>query len=365
MLIGIIFVIIFLSILILIHELGHFLTAKKMGLLVEEFGFGLPPKIWKKKIGETIYSLNALPFGGFVKILGEDGQNTNSRETNAEQREQKTNLNERNFSSLKIWKRTIIIAAGVIMNFLFGWIVLSIIFMIGIPQMVLITETKQNSPAAEIGLKNGDQIIEINNIKITTNDNKNIFGSEQVIKIINENRGKEITMKIKRNGETIDFSVIPRINPPAEEGSLGVSLIDAGLPKQNILMSFWEGLKTSLILFKTITLAIFELAIKAFVGKASLEAVTGPIGIVKITSQAGSLGFVYLLQLLALISLNLAVINIFPFPALDGGRLIFLAIEKIKGSPVNPKFEKITNAVGFGLLIFLMLAITIKDIIRL
>ena len=352
MFIGIIFVIIFLSILILVHELGHFLTAKKFGLLVEEFGFGLPPKIWKKKIGETVYSMNALPFGGFVKILGEDGANSGSREK------------ERSFVNLSIGKRAIIIAAGVLMNFLLGWIVLSIIFMIGIPQVVLITEIKQNSPAAEISLKTGDQIIEINSVKIAT-DNKNIFGSEQVIKIINENRGKETAIKIKRNGEIIDFSVIPRINPPAGEGSLGISLIDAGLPKQNILISFWEGLKASLILIKTIALAIFDLIAKAFIGKASLEAITGPIGIVKITSQAGSLGFVYLLQLLALISLNLAVINIFPFPALDGGRLIFLGIEKIKGSPLNHKFEKITNAIGFGILIFLMLAITIKDIIRL
>ena len=350
MFIGIIFVIIFLSILILVHELGHFLTAKKFGLLVEEFGFGLPPKIWKKKIGETVYSMNALPFGGFVKIFGEDAP---------------TQINaERSFANLSIGKRAIIIAAGVLMNFLLGWIVLSIIFMIGIPQVVLITEIKQNSPAAEISLKTGDQIIEINSVKIAT-DNKNIFGSEQVIKIINENRGKETAVKIKRNGETIDFSVIPRINPPAGEGSLGISLIDAGLPKQNILISFWEGLKASLILIKTIALAIFDLIAKAFIGKASLEAITGPIGIVKITSQAGSLGFVYLLQLLALISLNLAVINIFPFPALDGGRLIFLGIEKIKGSPLNHKFEKITNAIGFGILIFLMLAITIKDIIRL
>ena len=352
MFLGIIFVIIFLSILILVHEVGHFLTAKKFGLLVEEFGFGLPPKIWKKKIGETIYSINALPFGGFVKILGEDGADSGSREK------------ERSFVNLSIEKRAIIIAAGVLMNFLLGWIVLSIIFMIGIPQVVLITEIKQNSPAMEIGLKTGDQIIEINNVKIL-NENKNIFGSEQIIKIINENRGKETAVKIKRNGEAIDFSVVPRINPPAGEGSLGISLIDAGLPKQNILMSFWEGLKASLILIKTIALAIFDLIAKAFIGKASLEAITGPIGIVKITSQAGSLGFVYLLQLLALISLNLAVINIFPFPALDGGRLIFLGIEKIKGSPLNHKFEKITNAVGFGILIFLMLIITIKDIIRL
>src|SRR3990167_4859090 len=171
MFLGIIFVIIFHSILILVHEVGHFLTAKKFGL------------------------------------LGEDGADSGSREK------------ERSFVNLSIEKRAIIIAAGVLMNFLLGWIVLSIIFMIGIPQVVLITEIKQNSPAAEISLKTGDQIIEINSVKIAT-DNKNIFGSEQVIKIINENRGKETAIKIKRNGEIIDFSVIPRINPPAGEGSL-------------------------------------------------------------------------------------------------------------------------------------------------
>ncbi|MDP3015131.1 MAG: RIP metalloprotease RseP [bacterium] len=337
MLIGIIFVIIFLSILILVHEFGHFWVAKKFGLLVEEFGIGLPPKIWSKKIGETVYSVNALPLGGFVKIFGE----------NADQRGLK-----RSFTDLKIWKRSVIIAAGVLMNFLLGWLVISIIFSIGIPQTVLITEVQSDSPAAGIGLQIGDKIIGFSNV-------------EKFINFIDAGRGQEIVLKIERNGEIKEFKTIPRINPPSGEGALGVGLIEAGLPKQNLLASFWEGLKTSVETVKMIFIALFNLIAKAFVGKASLEQIAGPIGIVKVTAQASTLGFVYLLQLLALISLNLAVINLLPFPALDGGRLLFLLIEKIKGEPLPEKFEKYANAVGMALLLLLMIIITIKDISRL
>jgi len=336
MLIGIVFVIIFLSILVLIHELGHFLVAKKFGLLVEEFGFGLPPQIWKKKIGETIYSINALPFGGFVKIYGED------REEKAEK--------DRSFASLPIKKRSLIIFAGVLMNFLLGWLLISVIFSIGVPQAILITKVELNSPAAEIGLQAGDKILSA--------------GADNFIKFIDEHRGQEIVIKIERNGEIKEFKTIPRINPPAGEGALGIALMESGLAKKNLLASVWEGLKTSVEIIRAVFAAIFNLITKALVGKATLEQIAGPIGIVKITAQAGSLGFVYLLQLLALISLNLVVINIFPFPALDGGRLLFLLIEKIKGSPLPIKFEKYANAVGMAFLLFLMIVITIKDIIR-
>jgi regulator of sigma E protease len=335
MLIGIIAVIIFLSILILVHELGHFLAAKKFGLLVEEFGIGLPPRIWGKKIGETVYSVNALPFGGFVKIFGEDGR------SNLE--------NSRNFSFLPIWKRSIIISAGVLMNFLLGWLAISLVFSIGIPQAVLVTDVFPNSPANQIGLNVGDKIIGFSNV-------------EELIKFIDAHRGKEIVLKVERHEEVKEFKTIPRLNPPTGEGALGIGLIEAGLPKKNLSASLWEGFKTSVEMVKNIFLALFDLIAKAFVGKASLEQVAGPVGIVKITAQAGTLGFVYLLQLLALISLNLAVINIFPFPALDGGRLLFLLIEKIKGSPLPAKFERYANAAGMALLLFLMLIITIKDI---
>lgn len=344
MLIGIIAVIIFLSILILVHELGHFLAAKKFGLLVEEFGFGLPPRIWGKKIGETVYSVNALPFGGFVKIFGED-------------REGATNLgrsnlpNVRRFDLQKLEKRAIILFSGVFMNFILGWLVISIVFSIGIPQAVLITDVAPASPAAKNGLLAGDKIV-------------NFLKSDEFIKYIDENRGKTINLEIERLGETFNIQAVPRVNPPEGQGALGIALVEGGMPKMGLLKSFQEGLKASIEIAKSVAVAIWALIKSAFIGEASLESVAGPVGIVKITAQAGSLGFIYLLQLLALISLNLAVINIIPFPALDGGRLLFLMIEKIKGSPLPIKFEKYANAAGMALLLLLMFLITIKDISR-
>jgi len=335
MLLGIVFVLIFLSILVLVHELGHFLTAKKFGLLVEEFGFGLPPRLWSKKIGETIYSLNALPFGGFVKICGENGENKE----------------QRSLPSISIIRRAAVIFSGVLMNFLLGWLVLSIVFAMGAPQAVVITEISQNSPAQTAGLQVGDKIMN--------------SSADDFIKFTNENRGQEISIKIERNGQTKEFSVIPRLNPPSGQGALGIGLMEIGAAKQNVFLSVWEALKTSIQIIGLVFSTIFGLIIQLFSFRGvNLEQIAGPVGIIKATEQAQSLGFNYLLQLLALISLNLVVINILPFPALDGGRLLFLLIEKIKGSPLPIKFERYANSVGMILLLTLMAAITVRDILR-
>lgn len=340
MFLGIIAVIIFLSILILVHELGHFLAAKKFGLLVEEFGFGLPPRLWGKKIGETIYSLNWLPIGGFVKIFGEDS-------------EEKTTLiqgSSRSFSSLAIWKRAVILCAGVLMNFLLGWLVISIILSIGVPQAILITEVRPGSPVEVAGLLPGDAILQFKQV-------------DEFVSFVKIHQGEEISLETERNGKSMTIKVVPRTNPPAGEGALGIGLVEAGVPKQNFVKALFEGFKISLQIIRSIALAITGLLKGIFLGQENvLKGVSGPVGIVKITAEAGKMGFVYLLQLLSLISLNLAVINILPFPALDGGRLLFLIIEKIKGSPLPSKFERYTNAVGMALLLLLMLVITIKDV---
>ncbi len=346
MLIGIISVIIFLSILILVHELGHFLAAKKFGLLVEEFGFGLPPRIWSKKIGDTIYSINALPIGGFVKIFGEDGIDSENSDSSVD-----SGRGKRNFKFLPMWQRGLILSAGVLMNFVLGWFIISIVFFVGLPQAIFITEVVPDSPAAEIGLIVGDKIT-------------NFLKLDEFIEYVNDNKGKEIGLEIERLGKVFSVQAVPRINPPKGQGALGVALVEGGSPKMGLFSSFYEGFKSSIGIIESIAVAIFGLIKSAVVGEATMESVAGPVGIVKITAQAGSLGFIYLLQLLALISLNLAVINIIPFPALDGGRLLFLAIEKIKGSPLNPKFERFANAGGMALLLLLMLLITIKDISR-
>jgi len=381
MLIGIIAIIIFLSVFVLIHELGHFLAAKKFGLLVEEFGFGLPPRIWGKKIGETIYSINALLFGGFVKIYGENREEAvsgSSEEISISQTEEKIIVSEnqltidekltmekivvpnrRSFNFLSISRRALVISAGVLMNFLLGWLIISVIFSIGISQAVMVTQVESNSPAAEIGLLAGDKIVAVSADSQKLEEQIN---ADNFVKFVNEHQGREIILKIEREGQIKEFKTIPRVNPPAGEGALGIGLIEAGLAKKNLISSIWEGLKTSVEIIQAVFVAIFNLISKVFIGQASLKQIAGPVGIVKMTAQAGNLGFVYLLQLLALISLNLVVINILPFPALDGGRLLFLLIEKIKGSPLPARFERYANTVGMALLLFLMAIITIKEI---
>ena len=280
-----------------------------------------------------------------------------------------------------------IIFAGVLMNFLLGWLLISIIFSIGIPQAVMVTKVESNSPAAEIGLSAGDKIVAVltdSQTRLPAPESARYASGEAMadghsdggqelekqinadnfVKFVNGHQGREIILKIEREGQIKEFKTIPRVNPPAGEGALGIGLIEAGLPKKNLVSSIWEGLKTSVEIIQAVFLAIFNLISKVFIGQASLEQIAGPVGIVKMTAQAGNLGFVYLLQLLALISLNLVVINILPFPALDGGRLLFLLIEKIKGSPLPVKFERYANSVGMALLLFLMVVITIKDIIK-
>ena len=361
MVLTIIIVLIFLSILILVHELGHFLFAKKFGLLVEEFGMGLPPRIWKKKVGETIYSINSLPFGGFVKIHGENQQEDDLQGEDIA-------LRGRSFKDLAISKRALIIFAGVLMNFIFGWLVISIVFAVGTSAGIIITQVSENTPAAEIGLQANDKILAVAVLGEVPDQIKNwneFQKSEEFINFINQYRGEQIALKVEREKEILGFSVVPRINPPAGQGALGIQLIEIGFPKQNLLNSFWSGLKSSLEITAAIFKALGALIAGVFTRTASWEAVAGPVGIVKVTAQVSSFGFIYLLQLLALISLNLAVINIFPFPALDGGRLLFLLIEKIKGSPLPIKFERYANAFGMALLLTLMILITIKDVARL
>lgn len=333
-------IIVFLSVLIIVHELGHFLLAKKFKIFVEEFGLGLPPKVFGKKFGETIYSLNLLPFGGFVKISGENREDIDP-----------SLAQDRVFYNLKIWKRMLIIAGGVAMNFLLGWLLISIVFWAGVPKAVFIADVAPESPASVSGIKINDEVL-------------GFATTEEFINYINSNKGKEVSFKIERDGKEMEIKSTPRINPPQGQGALGVALVEAGQERQGFFKGIWEGLKTSGQIFGMIFSGIFKLIKMAFLGQKPLEVLTGPIGIVKVTSQASHLGIVFLLQLLALISINLAAINIFPFPALDGGRLIFLIIEKIKGSPLPKRVEEYANAAGMGLLILLMILITIKDIGR-
>lgn len=341
-------VVIGLSILVLVHEAGHFFAAKAFGIKVEEFGFGFPPRLFGKKKGETLYSINALPIGGFVKIHGEDGDVVKDK--------------ERSFALQSVWKRILVVAAGVLMNILIAWFFLSTIFMIGTPQHLIITDVAKDSPAGTAGLKNGDVVM------AATWDGRSLadpVGSNAFIDLVKNAKGSEIALKIMRGKETLNISLQARANPPEGQGPLGVSLVGIGVPRESFLTAIADGFTTAFYVFFLAFKGFINFFLSLFVSPQVVQSVSGPVGIFAIAGQAGALGFVYLLQLIALISLNLAALNLLPIPALDGGRIIFLIAEKIKGSPVSYAVQRWVNATGFVFLLLLMAVVTFEDVVKL
>ena len=358
MLLTIIVVILVLGLLIFSHELGHFISAKKAGMQVEEFGFGFPPRIFSIKKGETIYSLNLIPIGGFVRIKGENGGARGKRA----------------FCNKPIWKRAIVLAMGVIMNLFLAAILLSIVYGIGIPTLldennvqkasniqVQVMAVAPGSPAEIAGIEMGDGITDLKaqsaSLKITEVEDIQEFVARQA--------GEEVTLTIKRGEEVLTKTLLPRISPPDNEGPIGVALAKTGTISYPWYSAILEGFKRTGQLVVIFIGMFYQLIRNLIFNGALMGQIAGPIGIVTLTSQMTKLGLVYLLQFTAILSINLAILNSIPFPALDGGRLLFLLIEKIKGSPINAKIEQTVNSIGFLLLIALMIVITYKDILRL
>ncbi len=333
-----------LSALIIIHEAGHFFAAKWGGLLVEEFGFGLPPRIFGKKIGETLYSINWLPFGGFVKIYGERPPAGGDESAGVD--------SSRSFSHQGILKRAVIIAAGVLMNFALGWLLISAVFMIGIPQSVLITAVAEDSIAESAGIQSGDQLVDFQTVPA-------------LLEFVDANKGNEVMLNVRRETEDLKITVTPRVDVPEGEGNLGIFIVESGLPKLGLLESIWQGFLTSVRMLGLIFAGLADLVIGLFTDFSVLERFVGPVGIVNVAVQTTKLGVAHFIQLLAIISLNLAVFNVIPIPALDGGRLLFLLIEKVKGRPLDVRTEMVANGLGFAFLLLLILAITVKDILTL
>ena len=359
MFITIILFIAIIATLVLVHEFGHFIVAKKSGMRVEEFGFGFPPRLVSIKKGETRYSFNLFPIGGFVKIFGEDG---NKRGESG------------SFTSRPIWTRSLVIVAGVLLNFMLAYFLFSAAHILGMPTIiddanlpanvenitVQIIEVVPNSPAFASGIKIGDKILKLSNAQETLS----IAQVQEVQDFISANSGGEVTFTIKRGKEILNLTTQVRQEFPSGEGATGIALVKVVTIKYQWYVAPIEGAKTFWLV--TIgTLVAFGGMIKELVASGSLPSdIAGPVGIAYLTGTVRSLGFVHLLQFIALISLNLGIINLIPFPALDGGRLLFLGIEKLKGSPVPKKIENATHAVGFVILILLIIAVTLKDINR-
>lgn len=379
--------ILILSILVFVHELGHFLMAKRAGILVEEFGFGLPPRLWGKKVGETLYSINALPIGGFVKLYGEDGLASLNGTSGG-----------RAYFDKSILKRFLVLLAGVTMNLLLALIAFSILYFVyGIPTKtgrVVIAGIAENSPAELAELKLDDQVVSI--------DGQKIFEMEEFVDLAKAKAGKLIQLEIvrekdnpcRKEGEgeageqnrvlggtatgevgfqchenNLIISLIPRINPPAGEGPLGVAITDTELKKypwyQTPYLGVIEGFKESLAWGEMILDSLWKTVV-ALVTKGTVpKDIAGPIGIFQVTGEVAKSGFLAVLQFLGILSVNLAIINILPLPALDGGRLVLLGYEAVTRKKLNPKVELAVNNIGMALLLGLMVLITINDILRL
>lgn len=349
-----------LAILIFIHELGHFLMARVFKVKVEEFGFGLPPRLFYKKGKETIYSFNLLPFGGFVKLFGEDDEKFVDLDKN------KISLDDlkRSFLYQPNYKKFFIISAGVIMNIFFAWLIFSFIFLIGSNQHLVISDILKDSVAENVGLRANDLVLEASFNDVVLKDPIKV---EEFINLINLSKENEINLKIKRGKEIFNFQIQPKFDSEKNKYVLGVALMELGFQKKSFFVSFWEGFKFTLLVLKELVNGFYQLLKSIFLGQGSklLESIAGPVGVVVLTSQIqDSFGLIYFLYFLAFISLNLAVINFLPFPALDGGRALLLLIEKIKGRNLSLKFQIILNGLGFILLLILLILVTLKDIKR-
>ncbi|MFA7209085.1 MAG: RIP metalloprotease RseP [Parcubacteria group bacterium] len=368
----IILFIVILGVLIFVHELGHFVTARRNGVKADEFGFGFPPRmagfvrdeetgkfkfVWGNKDIEskhTVYSINWIPLGGFVKIKGEDGSGVAEPDS---------------FAAKKAWPRIKILAAGVVMNLVFAWFAISLSLMIGAPEAIdynagtdvpgskiQISQIMPGSPAERAGLKIGDEIIK-------SSDGRVVFGNISDFQNFNKiNSNKEVGFDVKRGDEIIPIRATPEEKDG--QGVIGVSLVQTVVVKYPAYQAVWKGAIAVYDLTILILVSLGGILASIFTGHGVGADVSGPIGIAILTKQVAALGFVHILQFAAMLSINLAIINALPIPALDGGRIMFILIEKVKGSPISQKAEQSMHTVGFMLLILLMIAVTLRDVFK-
>ena len=366
-----------LSVLVFVHEMGHYLTARRFKIGVDEFGMGLPPRAlglqkvaglpaqagkWKLLFGSRlaapveesmVYSLNWIPVGGFVKIRGENGEN---------------NTDPSSFGSKPAWQRAIVLAAGVTMNVILCVVLLAIGFSIGMPSVVgdqlspttivrdvkvQVMEVLPESGAAQAGLKGGDVITAVDGLPVARTTELRSAIHEDATQV-------DVTYVRDGDSQTIPVSV----SKIGETTGIGVSVFDVGLVRYPWYQAIWQGIVTTGLWVVAIISSFGMLIYNLIVGSPAGVDVAGPVGIAVLTGKAARLGLSYVLQFAALLSLNLAIVNILPFPALDGGRLLFLAIEKIRGRAVKQRFEALAHNIGFALLMLLIVVITYRDIAR-
>ena len=352
-----------LFVLVLVHELGHFAVAKWVGMRVDEFGIGFPPKLFGKKYGETEYTFNLFPVGGFVKIYGEDLDAP-----------PEAGVDNRSFTSRSKWAQAAVLVAGVTMNVLLAWFLFALAFGMGVRSSVteadatpnatlMVSAVLPDSPAGKAEIPSGATIKEVRN----SNDTLSSLTPSAFIEFVRTHEAEPITVVYQVGEELRMVALIPEagvVEGNPTQPAIGVALTLVDTVAQPPLEALTQGFTYTIVSFVEIAKGIGDLFLKAVQMEADFSQVAGPVGIVGLVGEASAFGITALLMFTAFISLNLAVINILPFPALDGGRLLFVIIEAVKGSPINPVYAARLNMVGFFLLIALMVAVTWHDIAR-
>lgn len=358
MTISIIIFIFTLLVLVVIHELGHFLMAKRFGIKVEEFGFGIPPKIWSKKIGGTLYSLNLLPIGGFVRLLGED------------EVDKKILENPRSFAAKLPWQKILVVIAGVVMNLILGWILFYVViiaqnFQVISPSIepgVYVGKLEKNLPAEKSGIKVGDRLLSV--------DGKQVFSFEEAKNLISKKGESAVSLKLKdTKGKERAIEVTPK--KVGSETLIGVYFSPFLVKEYKTTTGkIFSGIAYSYDLTKLTFQGLGKTlsdAVSGNFGKVSQQ-VSGPVGIAGMTNDILSEGWratIPYLWFVGVISLTLSIFNVLPIPALDGGRLFFLIIEAIFRKKVRAEIEKVIHTVGFAILLTLAFLVTYSDISKL
>ncbi len=342
---------IILVVLIVVHELGHFSIAKWARVAVDEFAVGFPPRLFARKWGETVYAVNALPIGGYVKIRGENGAEKND---------------PRSLASRPRLIQAAVLSGGVLCNALLGWAFISLGLMLGLPvsdttvpegytlshPMTVVTSVRADSPAAQSGMRGGDKIVSINTLRDPA--------IQDIQRIVKESSGG-IEFVVIRAGTEKFVTVMPA-GEVGEEKSIGIGLDRIGTLKLSISDAVVSGFSMTAHLAWATLSTLITIVQSLFSGTPAFDAVTGPVGLVSLVGTARDMGLIYLLSLTAIISVNLAIVNLLPFPALDGGRLLVLLIEGVTHRTLPERITGILHLTGLIILIALMVLITIRDI---
>lgn len=339
-----------LSVVVVFHEWGHFWAALKMKVRVEEFGLGMPPRIWAKRKGRTVFSINLLPIGGFCRLYGEN----------------ELKKGRGAFCQKKAWQKGVIVAGGVVMNLVLAVIIFSAVYTIlGVPEetdKVKVMEVAAESPAQKAGLKEGDWIVGVGQVKISQ--------PGQLVEEVEKHKGGKAELVVVTEGEEVKrvVEVEVREEPPEGEGRMGVAISNIQMMK----VPWWQfykgvaaGFREAFFWGKIISSGIWQMIGRVLAGKLP-EGVAGPVGMYQATSSIKrNQGLLAMVHFFGIISVNLAILNFLPFPALDGGRMVFVIWEAVWGKRVPEKVENAINGAGFAFLLLLLVLVTIGDVSRL